>query len=230
MKRIRYCRSRNGPCGQREVARAEVCGTDRGGFTLIELLVVIAIIAILAALLLPSLKSAREAGKRVSCMNNLKQLGIAFQCYHQEWGEIPRQWNSAEGYYVASPPSMPWYKCFGAYGLKAVSQLTSATSPRLIHCPNYRYRGGPLEYTYGYNQMITGDDASFRKNLANSGRLALVADCDMPNLNSPDVGLTWAPQYRHNGRAAFVFVDLHAESLSSAEVPFSSNDAFWKPK
>ena len=77
-------------------------------FTLIELLIVIAIIAILAGMLLPALSNARNMARRAACQNQLKQIGIDFAAYENDYKYLPPACWSAGGT-STQPPNGNWY-------------------------------------------------------------------------------------------------------------------------
>lgn len=90
-----------------------------GGFTLVELLVVIAIIGVLVGLLLPAVQAAREAARRMSCSNNLKQLGLALQNYHDTYGTFPPQGIFGPG---TAPYTLPYHHTWNEMILPFVEQ------------------------------------------------------------------------------------------------------------
>jgi len=101
--------------------------SSRRAFTLIELLVVIAIIAILAALLLPSLATAKAKGKRISCLNNLKQMGIAFTM----WGD-----DHEDKYPSVVDPAEGGSKTLTETWQHFLTLSNELDTPKVLHCPS----------------------------------------------------------------------------------------------
>lgn len=107
------------------------------GFTLIELLVVIAIIAVLIALLLPAVQQAREAARRSQCTNNLKQIALAMQNYHDNYNRLPMgvgSFGCCWGTWLV--PVLPYIEKGSISSMYVNFSGNDATGPRYGAAPN----------------------------------------------------------------------------------------------
>ena len=108
---------------------------SRRGFTLVELLVVIAIIGVMVGLLLPAVQAAREAARRMSCTNNLKQIGLAMHNYHDTYNRFPAA-HAACCFGTWVVPVMPYVELGNVADLYQNWGGTDATGPRYGAAPN----------------------------------------------------------------------------------------------
>lgn len=207
-------------------------------FTLIELLVVIAIIGILASMLLPALKSARDRARGITCVSNLKQIGVAIYNYTSDYdGWVPQE-------IVDQVTNGFWYNALlydlGYVNTTMTESDTEPVTKGLFSCPmeDAATTGNgttPWRKTnYGINVKISAqvpghvnhvqykiskiNKPSEKPLVGDSGGLAHSARISKTILGYP-------PDERHNGSWNAVMVDGHNESFTE----ISSENSFWIP-
>src|SRR5438552_15412621 len=125
-----------------DVARGTLL-MKRHAYTLIELLVVIAIIAVLIGLLLPAVQKIRQAASRMSCTNNLKQIGLAMHAYHDAYGKLPPG-QLSKGGTGGLTPSPAWSWCTMLWPFIEQNNLFTQLAPDLVNVRNETAPGVPV--------------------------------------------------------------------------------------
>ena len=205
----------------------------RKGFTLIELLVVIAIIAILAAILFPVFARAREKARQASCQSNLKQIGLAWQMYSQDYdGMYPPMYDNTNwpsgiwwadqlmpyiknnqlfkcpsaalmGNWPQNP--LPWVEALPmSYGWACYLECWSTACARLF----------PWSPSWGPWQFFPGGDSVWQEPAAD----LVLADADSLYFRGKPTATCSLASARHNGGANCLFLDGHVKWLRQDKV------------
>jgi prepilin-type processing-associated H-X9-DG protein/prepilin-type N-terminal cleavage/methylation domain-containing protein len=221
--------------------------TNRASFTLIELLVVVAIIAVLVAMLLPALKRAKDAAKSIGCVNNLKQMGVAFIMYrgdNNDW--VPPisiyDTNDMTTCYITDlPHRLNVYMKISTNLWKTHSLKNpwvcpaNPTTDEFVGTQRFWVGcGWNLRSYYGANRylglhpsisMAPDSDFRMRRYIRNASATAIYFDAW-----DPDVNHVQYMKARHAGRINMLFADGHTESWLPEKVPSSYLNPFWNPE
>lgn len=199
-------------------------------FTLVELLIVISIIAILATLLFPSLSKAMSKARSISCISNMKQLGMVFNQYSVDFdGRMPMHKVS----YSVYPWSYYKRELFTMNYLKESDPINHYTATIDI-CTENRLL---IEKSLGITEACMYGSYNYNGYYANNkdftipiiiGNLQKPSSCGMYNHGINGTNFMSFPQnYPHSGKTNILFFDLHAENKKISDIPTSYSNVFW---
>ena len=204
------------------------------GFTLIELLVVIAIIAILAAILFPVFAQAREKARAITCISNLKQIGLGMVMYAQDYDEVtPPAWtpDPTTDYGRWQFSLQPYIQKYGYHQGNGTDQ----GSQGVYSCPDYpitpsNYAGfNTISSSFGYNRFVLTrgltDGVSYAS-INQASSLAAFADAAAAAQNGSSGGATADPNF-FSGQGQCLDPTQPSNGLTNDCGPFTFNPLVW---